>query len=403
MRRALILKGALGPLTPLYPVFTGAGFARPEETDRVDVLPELVERGDVDLLVVPLEGAAPATLDLIEDLLRQRDGLVAIGTAPEASSDVILAAFRRGFSEFIVSPATPSDLSGALARLEAKWARAPKGGHITAVYSPAGGAGVTTIAVNLAHALSVRKPPGRVAVADLVVGLGDVSTHLNLSPTYDLGELVRKLDRADSESLHSITVSVQEGFDALTGTDDIEIGEDVTADAVMRIMDLMRSTYSYTVLDVEHTVSPRTIAALDGADRILLVFQVTVAGLRKAKRALAMFEQLEFAKEKIVLVANRVGTSDVMAWPDVAKALGRAVDFRMPNSFQLVADAQTRGVPIALAGMNGGSAQALIEAYQLLAIRIMGQKGFTPSAGASIVTTNGTGSGFGRLLSKLRK
>lgn len=403
MRRAIVVRDALGPLNPLIPVFTGAGFNKPVEVESPEALVALVSEVGADLVVLSLATTSNHVLDELQNMLRDRANLAAIGTAPTPDSALILAGFRRGLSEFLVVPSGPNELAGALARLESKWARAPKGGHVTAVYSPAGGAGVTTVAVNMAHALAKRKPAGRVAVADLVVGLGDVATHLNLSPTYDLGELVRKLDRADSESLHSITESVGDGMDALAGTSDLELGEEVTAEAVQRILTLMRATYSYTVLDVEHTVSPRTIAALDAADRIVMVFQVTVAGLRKIKRALALFDQLEFPTEKVLLVANRVGAGDVMSWQDVAKALGRNVDFRLPNAFQGVADAQTRGIPIA-SNDNAPGMKALIDAYHLLAIRIMGQQGASPARSDELETVRtATTAGFGRLLGKLRK
>ncbi|MBL0940728.1 MAG: hypothetical protein IBJ03_17680 [Gemmatimonadaceae bacterium] len=402
MRRAFVVREALGPLASVIPVFTGSGFNRPVEVESTARLLELVQDEGADLVVVPFDQLSSAQLDELERILQERPGLAAIATAPTADSTLILAAFRKGLAEFLVSPTDPRELGSALARLESRWARAPRGGHITAVYSPAGGAGVTTVAVNVAHALSLRKPPGRVAVADLVVGLGDVATQLNITPTYDLGELVRKLDRADNESVHSIASGVADGFDAVAGTVDLELGEEVTADAVQRILALMRSTYSYTVLDVEHTVSPRTIAALDGADRIVVVFQVSVTGLRKVKRALALFSQLEFPQEKVLLVANRVGAGDVMRWPDVTRALGRSVDYRLPNAFQSVADAQTRGIPIAAAGA-GGNMQPLVDAYQLLAVRLMGQPGATPSSLEAIEpASNGRRSPIGRLLGKLR-
>jgi pilus assembly protein CpaE len=400
MRRAVVVRDALGPLPAVAPVFASAGFSKPVEVENAEALLSLVREAGADLVVLPLSATAPAVFAELDALLREREGLAAIGTAVLPDSELILAAFRRGFSEFLVSPANPNELAAALLRLESRWSRASRGGHVTAVYSPAGGAGVTSVAVNVAHALARRKPAGRVAVADLIVGLGDVATHLNLAPTYDLGELVRKLDRADSESLQNIMVSVADGMDALCGTSDLELGEEVTADAVQRILTLMRSSYSFTVLDVEHSVSPRTIAALDAADRIVTVFQVNVAGLRKVKRALTLFEQLDFPAEKVVLVANRVGAGDVMSWPDVAKALGRPVDFRLPNAYQVIADAQTRGIPLA-ANANAPGAAALIDGYNLLAVRLMGQPGSAPGSEETLAI-NGR-MGIGRLFGKLRK
>lgn len=400
MRRVLVVRDALGPLQALAPVFSAAGFARPIEVENVAALLTQARDFTPELLVVPLEQLPDSALIEIEALLRERDKMAAIGTASQPDSTLILSAMRRGLSEFLVSPADPTELAAAMARFEPRWARATRAGNVTAVYSPAGGAGVSTVAVNVAHAIARRKPAGRVAVADMVVGLGDVATQLNLTPLYDLGELVHKIDRADAEALHSIMANVSDGFDALVGTSDLAIGEELNADAVQRVLSLMRGVYSHTVLDLEHTVSPRTIAALDQADRILLVFQVSVPGLRKMKRALAMFEQLDFPASKISLVANRVGGGEVLTWPDVAKALGRPVDFRLPNAYQVLAEAQTRGVPLASAG-NTKDAAPLLDAYNQLASKVMAQPGVTPVDVAAI-STNGKGS-LGRLFGKLRK
>ena len=184
MRRAFVVRDALGPLASVVSVFTGSGFNRPVEVESVSRLFELLQSDGADLVVVAFDQLSAAQLDDLERILQERPGLAAIATAPTADSALILAAFRKGLAEFLVSPTDPRELSSALARLESRWARAPRGGHITAVYSPAGGAGVTTVAVNVAHALSLRKPPGRVAVADLVVGLGDVATQLNITPIF---------------------------------------------------------------------------------------------------------------------------------------------------------------------------------------------------------------------------
>jgi pilus assembly protein CpaE len=72
-------------------------------------------------------------------------------------------------------------------------------GYATAVYSPRGGAGVTTLAVNLAIALAERHPDDTVLL-DLDVVFGNVLSNLWLEPRGVLAEVspvtLRGLDRA---------------------------------------------------------------------------------------------------------------------------------------------------------------------------------------------------------------
>src|SRR3989304_9367049 len=58
------------------------------------------------------------------------------------------------------------------------------------VFSPKGGVGSTTIAVNLAVALATRAPD-RVAILDLDLQFGQVSTHLNIPPRLTIADVAR--------------------------------------------------------------------------------------------------------------------------------------------------------------------------------------------------------------------
>ncbi len=94
-----------------------------------------------------------------------------------------------------------------------------------------------------------------------------------------------------------------------------------------------------------------------------------MAAIRATKRTLALFRQLDFPDDKAIIVLNREGPGDVLSWSDVAKSLGRSVDVRLPNAFQLATDAQTRGVPIAKIAPNA----PLSGAFDVLVTRAIGE------------------------------
>ena len=60
--------------------------------------------------------------------------------------------------------------------------------HLIACFSPKGGVGTTTIAVNIAMALAERAPT-QVAIIDLDVDFGQVATHVNVKPRLTVADL----------------------------------------------------------------------------------------------------------------------------------------------------------------------------------------------------------------------
>jgi pilus assembly protein CpaE len=351
-------------------VLARAGFGVPDERATLADVAQVVRGGTVDLLVLPIALLQGKERIEAEMLLRDApSSMGSIATAPTADADLILLGMRAGVDEFLVAPAQTSDLDAALLRLQRKWGAAQVQGTVTAIYSPKGGVGNTTVAVNLAYTLASRRADSRVLVVDLNMGLGDVVSHLDLHNDYDIGDLVKKLEQADTELLRALVTPSLDGLNALPATDDLETAETIQADAVARVLVACRNTFSHTVIDCEHSFGPRTVAALDAADRIVLLLQSNVASIRAAKRALSLFQQLDFPDEKTVIVLNREGPGDVLPVADIAKALSRPVDVRLPNAYQLAVDAQTKGVPIG----KFAPTSALTARFNVLATQVIGE------------------------------
>ena len=376
------------------PVLTRAGFGPPTMKASLEEVGESVRNGQVDLLAVPMSIVQGRGRFDLETLLRDAPGMGSIGTAATAEAELILTGMRSGIGEFLLTPTAPTDLESALVRLQRKWGAAAVRGSITAIYSPKGGDGTTTVAVNLAYALAKRRPDARVAIVDLNMGLGDVSTHLNLTCEYDVSDLVRKLDQADAELVHAIVTPFGDGLFALPATDDLEAAEGIQADAVARMLGACRGSFSHTVVDCEHSFGPRTVAAFDAADRIVLVLQSNVAAVRAVKRTLALFQQLDYRPERVTVLINREGAHDVLSRQDIAKAIGRSVDLRLPNAFQLTTDAQTRGLPVAQVGPG----TPLAIAFDHLATTITGEIAIVEGG-----NRESSGNPLGRLFGRRRK
>jgi pilus assembly protein CpaE len=365
-RNALIVADAAGPEPVAAGVLKRFGFAPPSQASTVEGALSLLRRDHFDLVVVPLHELAPVQLAELDQLVRRERFSFVIGTAPRSDPELIVRGMRAGIHEFLVSPPDPSELSGAVDRLMRRAPAEVRRGQVFAVYSPKGGLGTTSIAVNLADAYARTHAESRVALADLAVGGGDVRVFLNLSPAYHMGDLVKKLDRADAELFYSLLTPTQRGMWVLPAPDDPELDDELGASTIGSMIEQLRMHFAFTVLDCEHHLSERTVAALDAADRLVLVTQLNVPSLRGMQRTLALCRQLGYPSEKLCVLVNRYKADDVLTLKDASQVLTCDVATTLPNDYQLSSSALTQGVPVAQLSADA----ELSRAYARLATKL---------------------------------
>ena len=346
-RKALIVGGAAGAPDAAKAVLTRFGFGEPSASLDVGTALSELQHQTYDLLVLPLQDVDSLQMAAIERALRAGRLGFALGTAPRAEPDLILRAMRSGIQEFLVYPPDPKDLATALDRLMRRVSGTGQRGVVYALYSGKGGVGTTSIAANLAHALAKGHKDSRVSIADLVVTDGDIRVFLNLKPAYDLGDLVKKLDRVDAELLYSLMTPYREGIWALPGPDNPELDDLLDGSTISTIIEQLRSHFAFTVLDCEHHMSERTLAAMDIADRILLVTQLNVPALRSTQRSLAICRRLGYANEKMCVVVNRYQSGEVLTLNDATDVLKCEVFWKLPNDYRTAAGALMKGIPVA--------------------------------------------------------
>ena len=346
-RRVLIVTGAMNAEEPALEVLQRFGFDDPLFAPSVNDALAQLRSEHFDLLVVPLLEMDPVQLGGIDREVRRGRALFVIGTAPKADSELILLAMRSGIHEFVQLPPDKNEFATAVGRLMRRQQIETQRGSVFAVYSGKGGLGNTTIAVNLAHALAASHRDARISLADLVVAGGDVRVFLNLKPTYDMGDLAEKLDRVDAELLHSLLTPSGGQVWALPGPDDPELESVLDANVTSAIVEHLRTQFAFTLLDCEHHLTERTVAALDTADRILLVTELTVPALRSTQRSLSLCRRLGYLDDKLCVVVNRHQSGELLTVADAEEVLQHEIFWKIPNDYRTAAGALAKGVPIA--------------------------------------------------------
>ncbi|GMV11321.1 MAG: hypothetical protein AMXMBFR55_30550 [Gemmatimonadota bacterium] len=373
-RVALAVGAAVGSDENLDATLARFGFDKLDRVGDVSAALDALGQRHLDLVFIPIDELDESLLARLDRAARRERHTAIIGTAPRAEPELMLKAMRAGIQEFLVRPLNLAELSSSLERLSRRTSTASVAGQVYAVFSAKGRVGTTTVAVNLADALARAHPQGRVAIADLVVSGGEARLLLNVDPHYDLSYVAERADQIDRELLNSVLVPATDGVWLLAAPDRPEAEDTVDASVVSAVLQQLKQSYNYTVLDCERVLNDRTLAALDLADRIVLLTQLTVASLRSTQRSLQIFRRLGYPNDKLCVVVNRFQSGEVISPADAAEVLKAEIFFKLPNDYRVASDAATRGIAVATADPQS----KLTWGFEQLAQKLSGADGTAP-------------------------
>ncbi len=280
---------------------------------------------------------------LFESELRRHPATVAIGVAPSKDADAVIAAMRAGVLEFLVAPLDPAELAQAVQRVLSHVSAPTEQGRIFTIYSAKGGLGTTTLAASLAWALAHRAGSPRVVLVDFTTTGAGVRVMLDLQPLYDLGSIANRAGKIDRDFLTSCLVRHDEGVQVLAAAEELDAVDPLDVATAGRVLELLRSQFDFVVVDTDHHFADQTLAALDAADRVVLVTQADVSALRSTQRTLGVFARLGYVGEKVSIVINRRTDRDRVSASDAERVLGVPAANKLPNDYASCADAITYG------------------------------------------------------------
>src|SRR6266498_3712738 len=167
----------------------------------------------------------------------------------------------------------------------------PQNGLMIAVYSPKGGTGKTTLAVNLATVL--RRQGHSVALMDGVMQFGSVRHVLQVPPaTRSIVDL--PTGQGMRTSLSEVLWEGPSGVAVLLAPPRPEEAELMAAPDVAMAMQLLAEDHDYVIVDAPSKLGEETLAMLDVADIILLVVTYMQASIANTRAAVDTFEALGY-------------------------------------------------------------------------------------------------------------
>ena len=224
----------------------------------------------------------------------------------------------------------------------------PMRGKIITFFSPKGGVGRTTIATNLAVALhqSTGQP---VCLVDGSLPFGDIAVILNMSPkAKTIADLVGAFDQVDAEVLESVLVAHSTGIKVLLAPPTPEAAELITGANIKKVLETLRESYAYVVVDTWPSFQEQVLTMLDVADVILTLMTLEITSLKNVRVFMEIAEKLGYDDQKVQLVANRNDSSGGIKASDVEASLARKIPHTIVSDGRALVLAVNRGVPFVI-------------------------------------------------------
>jgi pilus assembly protein CpaE len=221
------------------------------------------------------------------------------------------------------------------------------GRRLITVFSPKGGVGTTTVAVNLALAVAAREPDS-VAIVDLTNMGGHVAAHLDVAPKLTVGDLMRDSPgNLSPEIIRSTYLTRHEhGVLVLAGAATPASSALVGAEDAARILEAVLTAVPTVVVDLGSHLDGRVIGALEAADDVVIVVTPDFPAL---KSVVAFFEHLgetDAHPHEPTIVVNEIYALQTLTPGDIENALGRRVAVRIPYDPLLYLRAANQGTPV---------------------------------------------------------
>jgi pilus assembly protein CpaE len=331
-----------------------------------------------------------------EQMAARAPGAAVVMMSVQGEADYLRRSMLAGAREFLVKPFSSDELTTSirqvhirerekLSRMAVVPARSTNGtgaaeerepGMIVAFFSPKGGVGRTTIAVNMAVAAATDLGK-KVVLVDASFQFGDVGVLLNLNPrNKSIADLAPELEIGEPESIDTFVINHSSGIRVLLAPPSPEMAELVTTSGVKKVLEALRRDNDLVIVDCTSWFNDTTLAILDMADVILTMLSLEITSIKNMRMFLEVADQLGYEPNKVRLVLNRADSTLGIRVSDVEHSIGRKVDHTIVSDGRSVVYALNRGVPFFLSNREAQVSQDVLR----LATAIVGETRLAPLA-----------------------
>lgn len=246
-------------------------------------------------------------------------------------------------------------------------------GSIIMIYSPKGGNGCTTLAVNLAIAL--HNDETRVALVDANFQFGDVAIFLNEQGKNTVVDLTLRSDELDQEIVNDVMIkNAASGVHILAAPSRPEHAEKIDAEQFTKVLRYLRQIYAYVIVDTSSYLTDVTLSVIDMCDALVLVTAQDIPSIKNDRLFLDLLQTLGIPLDKVTFVMNRYDKRIAITPERVAENLKQEIVAVIPLDERTVITAVNRGVPFMLDNKTQPAARGIYTLAESLRARLLKQE-----------------------------
>ena len=332
-----------------------------------------------------------------EEIRKKAPATMVVILSVQGDQNYMRRAMLAGARDFLTKPPNPDELTAAIRRAGAV-AREERNkrslayvtlngggtqplvgprvihGKVIMVYSPKGGTGCTTLAVNLA--LALHNDETRVLLVDANMQFGDVAVFLNEQGKNTILDLTPRADELDPDIVEEVMIKhAASGLHILAGPSRPENAEKVTTAQFMKVLQYLRQLFAYIVVDTCSYLNDVTLAVLDDSDVVVLVTTQDIPSIKNGRLFLDLMATMGMPLDKVAFVINRFDKRIAITPEKVAENLKLELAAVIPLDERVVIPSVNRGVPFVLDNKMQPSARGVFTLAEVLRAKLMSVEG----------------------------
>ncbi len=284
-----------------------------------------------------------AATQLGESVRVKKPALSVILVRKRVDASVLADALRAGIRE-VVEDRDLTRLGDAVRQAYSLWTALTNGaedhqpaanGKLITVFAAKGGVGKSTVATNLAASL-VDEGKVRVCLVDLDLAFGDVAIMLQQYPAQTVADAVQ-LPQLDPAALEAALTPHSDGLVTLAAPKQPDANDLISAKKVGHILELLKASFDYVVVDTAPSFDEFVLAAFDRTDLLVLLASLDIPALKNLKVATDTLDLLNMPRTQWRLVLNRADARVGLSPAEVEKTLGLTISTSIPSSREVPA------------------------------------------------------------------
>ncbi len=213
------------------------------------------------------------------------------------------------------------------------------------VFSPKGGAGTTTVAINLAIGLQ-KELKEDVLLIDGKHLFGHVALFLNLFTGNSITDLIAHAGKLDQQLIKQVVEQHASGVYVLPSPNSITQAQGIKPENLFKVVQSLQEVFPNIIIDGGNYLDENTVTYMDSSDKILLVLNPDLASMRDARQFLEIASTLSYPKEKVLFLLNLVGRKADVKSDEIESILKMKIFGKIPADENLALSCLNEGVPI---------------------------------------------------------